>query len=513
MSSQQSNPKHTWGSQENEQVQQPNPSSTTQTSGSQGGANSPAPKGPKQPQNPLSLKQRFVKFVDRFSFVLVPLLFAILIFFFTLLIASHEHVFLPPLSLAMLLLALGVIQGTLLYYINNSKNQASKETYWNLTVIIGYALFLVFGTLAIFGFGASVLLLLLLLLVGVLVARRSIRQVPEGSIDIVKMFGKYVRTLQPGPHLIMPWEKIGDRLNTKETPWKSPSLGVKIAQDYEVQLVATIWYQLDSENAHIADLHVMNWETSLQEKFVSTLKNVFREVTPAEIKSWQQGTTAQPSGAINATGSTTGTTLEHITNSIATLVKQEVDNWGVKIRKVDIQDLTLIPNLAPRGNPIVRQVSASQMGAGPAGVQQEPVTINQAVDQQTTTPVQPPYASGYPLNSASQIEMLKGAFEAVRIGRLKDPQTIRDIAAQFEAHMYDPNLDFYPLRAAEILYSRARLYEEQNNPKDRAPETVTVEKDHTNVIVKEEKGHTSVTVDEGKGRTSVTVQFVVQPDI
>jgi len=489
MSSQQSNPNHTQGSQ------QPDPSSTSQTSGNQGGSNPPAPMGPNQPQNPPPLKQRVVTFVDRSSFVLVPLLFAILIFFFTLLIASREHVFLPPLALAMLLLALGVMQGTLLYYINKSNDQTSKETYWNLTVIIGYALFLLFGTLAIFGFGASVFLLILLLLVGAVVARRSLHQVPEGSIDIVNRFGKYVRTAQPGPNLLMPWEKIGNRLNTKETPWKSPLLRVKIAQDYEVQLVATMWYQLDADNAHIADLRVKNWETSLQEKFVSALKDVFREVTPAEVKSWQQGTQAQPAGVVNATSSTAGKTLEDIIYSIATILQQEVDRWGVKVRKVDIQDLTLIPNLAPRVNPILRTVEGAQTSVGSAPPELTPATTNRTVDQQTTIPIHSPYAPEYPPHSASEIEMLKEWYEAVRAGHITYPPTIRGIAVRFEEHLYDPNLDFYPLRAAEILYSRARFYEEQDELKRRAAQTVSVQKEHTDITVKEEKGRRSVTVE------------------
>ncbi len=312
------------------------------------------------------------------------------------------------------------------------------------------------------------LFLLLLLLVGVLVARRSIRQVPEGSIEIVNMFGKYVRTLQPGPHLLMPWEQIGNRLNTKETPWKSQWLRVKIARGYEVQLIAVIWYQLDSEKAHIAQLRVKNWETSLQEMFVSVLKDVFREVTPAEVESWLQGAQAQATVPINTSDSTVGRTLEQITNSIATLVQQEVDGWGVKVRKVDIQDPTLIPNLAPRENPIRRPVAGAQVGAGPTSVQPDQVTTHQIADKQTIPMTQPQYVPAYPPHSASEIEMLKEWYQAVRTGLVRDPQTIRSIAARFEALANDPNLDFNPLRAAEILYSRARFYEEQDELKRRS---------------------------------------------
>jgi len=42
-------------------------------------------------------------------------------------------------------------------------------------------------------------LLIILLIVGTFLARRSIRQVPEGYVDIVLMYGKYARTLFPAP--------------------------------------------------------------------------------------------------------------------------------------------------------------------------------------------------------------------------------------------------------------------------------------------------------------------------
>src|SRR5712692_6222165 len=106
MSSEQGNSNATWGEGTNEskQVQQNDPSTTTQASGKQGGPITPSePAETPQPQNTRSFKQKFLQFIDHFSYIVVPLTFAILIFFITLLIAMHEHVFLPPLPLAILL--------------------------------------------------------------------------------------------------------------------------------------------------------------------------------------------------------------------------------------------------------------------------------------------------------------------------------------------------------------------------------------------------------------------------
>ncbi len=57
----------------------------------------------------------------------------------------------------------------------------------------------------------------------------------------------------------------------------------------------------------------------------------------------------------------------------------------------------------------------------------------------------------------------------MRSGRLRDPQTIRDIADQFKALANDPNIDVDAMKAAQILYHRAWMYEQKSNEKRRVP--------------------------------------------
>jgi hypothetical protein len=351
------------------------------------------------------------------------------------------------------------MQGTLLYY------AGSNDTYWTLFVIIGYALFLVVGTLAIFGLGASLVLLFIFLIVGTFLARRAIRQVPEGYVDIVLISGKYARTLYPGPNLKMPWEKISKRVTTKEISWTCPQQVVKISRDQDVKLVATISYQLLQEDAHIAALNVDNWETSLQTLFVSTLQSVINELTPADIVNWPQGTPAQTSLDINSIDAATITRWDRINNMLASRIQDKVAVWGVQINYVRIHDITLIP-LTPRINPIIgtpaRQVPADMgmtRGAYPpaAQPQQAQVVLKTAENQSGAPPAQP-----YPAPASSAyIETLTESYEAVRAGRLRDPHTIRSIAARFEALANDPSVTFDPVRAAQNLYHRAWTYENE----------------------------------------------------
>jgi len=326
------------------------------------------------------------------------------------------------------------------------------------------------GTLAIFGFGVSLILLVVLLLLGTFLARRSIRQVPEGYVDIVLMYGKYARTLYPGLNFKMPWEKAGSRLSTKEITWTCPEQIVKITRDQDVKLAATISYQLMPEDAHIAALNVDNWEGSLQKVFVATLQSMINELTPADFVNWSQGTHAGTSSDISTIDAATITRWDHINNILASRVQDKVASWGVQVNFVRIQDITLIPHLAASASPAAgmtaRPVDVGMTrGANPADVQPlQAQTVARTVEnQQGPTQTQPAPAAPRNINIDTLIE----AYEAVRTGRLRDPKTIRDIATRFEALANDPNIQFDAARAAQNLNQRALLYEKRSEEKAR----------------------------------------------
>src|SRR5260370_16282245 len=63
---------------------------------------------------------------------------------------------------------------------------------------------------------------------------------------------------------------------------------VPVSRSEEVQLGATITYQLMPEDAHLAALYVSNWEKSLQELFVATIQAVVGELSPEDFIAWTQ---------------------------------------------------------------------------------------------------------------------------------------------------------------------------------------------------------------------------------
>ncbi len=433
-----------------------------------------------------------------FSPVLIPLPFALFVFIVTY-VATYRMSSpgLQTLPLAILLLALAILQGTMLYY------AGSNDDLWLLCLIFGYTLFLLVGTFAIFGLRGAIILLILLILLLLFYARRGFRPVSDGYVEIVHSFGKYSRTLDSGARFLWPWEKTVQRVSIKEKLWPCPLQIVKISRDQDVRLIATISFQVMPEDAHLT-LTVENWEESLHKLFVGTLQALVSQLSPADFTAWPQaqGQPLRSSNPHAPLDPTQDTRWDRINNALASRTQDQVAAWGIQINWVRIQDITLIPHLMPASLPPGVQAqpkkpmpttnyapdprnqtahqptraAASSPAQGTssqsvAGDDQETTIVmeSHAVQQQMAHP-QPPPGSDAPTAISSRpisIDSLKDLYDAVRQSRITDPNTIRGIAHQFEVVSRDPQLsqrvDFDADRAAKKLYQRAKSIE-ANSP-------------------------------------------------
>ncbi len=155
---------------------------------------------------------------------------------------------------------------------------------------------------------------------------------------------------------------------------------------------------------------------------------------------------------------------------LAKRIQDQVEKWGVQVNYVRIQDITLIPHLSPSVSPSWRQVpvDAGETRGGyptPYQPQQAPVVAKPVENQPGPMVLQTPPVSPPEPVSPTSIQVLKDFYEAVRFGRVRDPQTIREYAARFEKLPNDASIDFDTFKAAQNLYHRAWVYEHQSSEK------------------------------------------------
>src|SRR5579885_131205 len=413
---------------------------------------------------PLLSKETLRTVARQLSPVLVPLPFALLVFLFTLPATLQG----PPahpsvLVTGMLLLALTILQGTLLYF------AGSNATLWMLYIVCGYALFIVARVLQVFGRTGVLLALGVLILLGFILAQRGIRPTKEGHVDLVESFGKYTHTLYPGLNLLMPWERVSHRLNTQETTWTCPLMRVPTSRDQDVQLTATISYQLLPEDAHLAALTVKDWEASLQKLFVGTVQSVINELTPGDFVAWTQSiyTRTSSDAGFNPAAATR---WDRINTTLSRRMQDRVATWGVQVNWVRVQDITLLPNTS-NAHPVRM---AGDLGGttemikpdpAPAPASPEPVRLERVETVQNPPPPAAPAASSpAPGNKLPSVETMKDMYNAIRQGAITDPVVIMDVARQFENLANDPvaskTIDFDAARAANTLRQRAQKMQE-----------------------------------------------------
>ncbi|HEU0000816.1 MAG TPA: SPFH domain-containing protein [Ktedonobacteraceae bacterium] len=427
---------------------------------------------------PLFSRDSLFQLARQLSPVLVPLPFALLIFLFTLPsdLKSSPHI--PVVILALVLLALVVIQGTFLYY------AGSNDSLWTLYTVLGYVAFLLVGAFAIFGLGGALLLFIVLLVIGFILGGRAIRQVPEGHADLVFSFSSYQRTLFPGLNFILPWEKIQGRLNTQETTWTSPAVRVNISRDQDVEIVATLTYQLVPEDAHMAILNMKNWEETLHQHFIGTMKSMVKELSPSDFVAWSHHVNDRAAGIevdpfIDAT---TMTRWDRFNVMLKRRLQDQMAMRGILVNLVHIQDITVIPHLAPVSSP-------------PPGMQSRPAEAapvdtgvargaSQAPRPAASYPVAAPTAAPAPLPPVSLPPPKPDVFDAmidmynsVREGRVTDTTVILDLAARFNAIASHPEIsqqfNWDSARAANNLYQRAQALKTAEAQQTSEPDVTT----------------------------------------
>ncbi len=435
---------------------------------------------------PLELLKQSGQYI---TLIVVPLLFGALTCLFVLPPILNGRAILPPEGfwpILLVILAITIAQGVTVYY------AGSDNGMWALGTVGGFVLFLLVGCFALFGPLAGFILLLALIAVAFVLARRCLHPVPEGFVDIVFAAEKYRRTLYPGFNILLPWEKVSIRLNTEEVQWICPAQIVQLSHDDDVMLRAVISYQLLQEDAYLAVTQVRNWEESLRALFTTTLQNIATVFKPDDFMAWPRGIRGQytaQAGDDDFTGSFER--RQAINTHLFKLIRDKVALWGVQINWVSIRDIELAPHGAnaiyeqpepastpapkPQPDREVKQVPPVEAKASPVVPPQVKSAKTQAAPTASTAstistpkpaeqPAQPAAQTAIPANQLKE-DLLIQAYRTVQEGQVKDPETIRGIAAKFEMVAQNREasqaVSFDAQRAALNLYEQARKYEEE----------------------------------------------------
>jgi hypothetical protein len=285
----------------------------------------------------------------------------------------------------------------------------------------------------------------------------------------------------------MPWEKRGPLLNVEETQWVSPLQRIQMSRDEDVALRATISYQLQAIDAHLAVTKVKNWENSLHDLFEATIQTVGTMFSPEDLLVWQRSLRSSRTGSgMSGSAAETfenGLRWESINNYLFQQMRDKVALWGVQVNWVRVRDIALTPHGSPTldtSDPIIRSQarpvdSGTARGATASATPMEASMSAKRPEQPrpSPNPIQQEQMQATPSPLLGKIKdedldkILPKVYKEVQEGRITDPDTIRGIAQQFAAIANDPQknklVTFDAARASQNLFDQADRNEQDYN--------------------------------------------------
>jgi regulator of protease activity HflC (stomatin/prohibitin superfamily) len=184
-------------------------------------------------------------------------------------------------------------------------------------VITGFAILilgLIFGPLLNLPAITTLSLLLgpIVLVLGIY--RSFILRIPEGCRALLTRGGRYIRTIEPGLHIVPPYIGVSHLVTQREIPFDVPLLGVPTNDNVRANIDVLLTFHIGDPYQFVFNISAMDFDRVLQAVCQDTMRAFVRTITSYQVMDMGDATI----------------------NTIMEPLNKDMANYGVEIVKVKI---------------------------------------------------------------------------------------------------------------------------------------------------------------------------------
>ena len=151
---------------------------------------------------------------------------------------------------------------------------------------------------------------------------RGIRIVPQARAGVVERLGRYLRTLEPGLALVIPYvDRVRPLIDLREQVVSFPPQPVITEDNLVVNIDTVIYFQVTDPKA--ASYEIADYIAAIEQLTVTTLRNVAGGMTLED----------------------TLTSRDHINTQLRTVLDEATGKWGIRMNRVELKGVDPPPTI------------------------------------------------------------------------------------------------------------------------------------------------------------------------